>query len=551
MSLQSMVNILVVDDKNENLLALESILKSPELNIIRALSGNEALARLLEMEFACVLLDVRMPDMDGFELARIIRTDDRTRLVPIIFSSGHEKSDEDVFKGYEAGAVDYLLKPLDPTVVRGKIKVFADLYRKESALKRAETAMAAYANELKNYSEELEKRVADRMKELNSSQAQMAQLQKMDAIGSLAGGVAHDFNNILAAINMYCDHVADHVNFPDKVLRAINEIRTAASSGAGLTRQLLIFSRKQILQPKNIDLNSVVGGMLNMLMRLMGGNIEITTKFVNNLNFICADPGQVEQVVLNLVVNARDAMPDGGQITIETNNVDITKEFSDLYLNVTPGPYVLLTVTDTGMGMDEITRTRLFEPFYTTKEVGKGTGLGLSTVYGIVKQCKGTIWMHSEVGKGTVFKVYLPIAEECSETPVVRNEVQRRTGQETLLIVEDDENLRELYADALEFRGYRVISAANGKEALKVLAQKKDEIHLLLTDVMMPQMGGVELARKASEIHSSMPIVLMSGYTNEMIDDQDESMSRKVHFIQKPFNTEALVQKIHEALDTI
>jgi two-component system cell cycle sensor histidine kinase/response regulator CckA len=552
---QQRVNVLVVDDKHENLLALESILKSPELNVVRAASGNEALAALLEGDFACILLDVQMPGMDGFELARIIRGDNRTRLIPIIFSSGHQRAQTDIFKGYETGAVDYLLKPLDPIIVRSKVHVFAELYRKDVALQSARSAVAEYARELQNSNVELEKRVADRMKELSSSQTQIAQLQKMDAIGSLAGGVAHDFNNVLAAINMYCDLAQDEIKMddieaPERVIGAINEIRSVASRGAALTRQLLIFSRKQIVQPRNVKLNDIVDGMLRMLIRLIGANIQVSTKLEQQLDLIRADPSQIEQVILNLVVNARDAMAMGGQITIETANIYLKKDFTDLHLQAQPGPHVVLIVSDTGSGMDETARAHLFEPFFTTKPIGKGTGLGLSTVYGIVKQTNGSIWVDSEIGKGTVFKIYFPTVEGSFVIPETATHI-KNTGanpSETILLVEDDERLRSLYAKALMRRGYRVMTASNGKEALEAVAGQLGKINLLITDVMMPVMGGVELTRRALDIEPRLQILFMSGYANEPVDEQKEIAQRRTYFIQKPFDTDALMSKIHEVL---
>lgn len=546
---QNHVNILIVDDKEGNLLALENILKNLDLNIVKALSGNEALAKLLEIDFACILLDVQMPEMDGFELARIIRDDDRTRLIPIIFSSGHQRGDADVFKGYETGAVDYLMKPLDPIVVRSKVKVFADLYRKSAALTHAEAAMAKYASELKKYNNELEQRVADRMKDLSNSQAQMAQLQKMDAIGSLAGGMAHDFNNLLATITLYCDIIDRNTHVPDKVKKTSESIRSVAMKGASLTRQLLIFSRRQIIQAQNVELNTIVTDMQDMLMRLIGKNIEIVTRLGNGLDLIHADPSQIEQVILNLVVNARDAMPKGGTVTIETSRTLIDQEFCLQNVGVTPGPYVMLSVSDTGTGMDEATRARLFEPFFTTKPVGKGTGLGLPTVYGIIKQSKGAIQVFSELGNGSIFKIYFPSADGIAPEAIAHENVYYELGHETIFLVEDDDDLRALYKDTLEHHGYKVFVAANGKEALEILSRQQEKIHLLLSDVLMPHMGGFELAKQVAPLYPHLPILLMSGYTNETSTVENPSEAREMNFLQKPFSTEDLIAKIHEILN--
>jgi PAS domain S-box-containing protein len=383
---------------------------------------------------------------------------------------------------------------------------------------------------------------------LRESEEQLRQAQKMEAVGRLAGGVAHDFNNLLAVINGYSDLLLRRWPDADEAgRRKLEEIRKAGDRAKNLTRQLLAFSRKQVLQPVVLDLNAVVNDMEKMLRRLISEDIEVRTLLAPRLGRVKADPGQVEQVLMNLAVNARDAMPQGGRLTIETRDVRLDENYARAHKSVAPGPYVMLAVTDTGEGMDSATQARIFEPFFTTKGDGKGTGLGLSTVYGIVRQSGGSVWVYSELGRGTTFKIYLPRVDAVAEPRAARTPPELRRGSETVLLVEDEAGVRELTKEILEENGYRVVAASDGREALKLSEASAEPIQLLLTDVVMPHMGGRELADRLSKAQPQMRVLFMSGYTDDAILHHGV-LDRGTALIEKPFTTEALTDKIRETL---
>jgi len=381
-------------------------------------------------------------------------------------------------------------------------------------------------------------------------QQQVLQSQKVEAIGRLAGGVAHDFNNILTTIIGYCELTRDQLGTDHEARANIEEIAAAAERAASLTRQLLAFSRKQTLQPKVLDLNAVVSNLDNMLRRLIGEDIEFITKLAPDLQTVKADPGQIEQVIMNLAVNARDAMPQGGRLIVETANASLDREYARLHEDVRAGEHVMLAVTDTGCGMSDEVKARLFEPFFTTKPQGQGTGLGLATCYGVVKQSGGHINVYSEVNRGTTFKVYLPCASQLmSHSASTTRATGRASGHETILLVEDDASVRGLNARLLRAKGYTVIEASNGKEALGMVAQGANgDIKLLLTDVIMPEMGGKELAQRFRATHPQTKVLFCSGYTQEAIDRGGE-LEPGTAFLQKPFTPVLLASKVREVLD--
>ncbi|MBA3694488.1 MAG: response regulator [Acidobacteria bacterium] len=379
---------------------------------------------------------------------------------------------------------------------------------------------------------------------------QLKQSQKLESVGRLAGGIAHDFNNMLTAINGYSELTLRTLEGDHPLRRNIEEIKKAGDRSALLTHQLLAFSRQQVLQPVVLDLNEVIVDTSKMLERMIGEDIQLVLALEAETELVNVDPGQLSQIIMNMVVNARDAMPQGGKLTIETANIFLEPDEARQKVGILPGPYVMLAVCDTGHGINDQILQHIFEPFFTTKEIGRGTGLGLATVYGIVKQSGGNIEVDSKVGVGTTFKIYLPQVTERPEAAEIEETLaELPVATETILLVEDEELVRNLSRKILETCGYKVIEARNGLEALEVCENGDYEIDLLMTDVVMPQMGGRELAEKLSERLPNLQILFTSGYT-------DNAMARhgviktSTNFLQKPFTFNALARKVRQLLDT-
>ncbi len=379
---------------------------------------------------------------------------------------------------------------------------------------------------------------------------QLWHAQKMEAVGQLAGGIAHDFNNLLTAILGYCNLVLDDAPEGGTLRADLEEIRGAGERAAALTRQLLAFSRRQMLQPQIVDVNALVSGLSNLLRRLMSEDIEVIVLPGRDVPVVRADPASLEQAFVNLAVNARDAMSGGGRLTIETETVDLDAGFAATHIPMTQGRYVMVSMTDTGSGMDAGTLGRIFEPFFTTKEQGKGVGLGLATVYGIVKQNGGYIWVESEQGRGTVFRIYLPPAEVAasvrhSDSGAASD--RRRRGWETVLLVEDEDAVRALAREVLRRHGYVVLEARHGVEALRLAERHRDEIHLLVSDLVMPHMSGADLAKRLATGRPKMKVLFMSGYPDRAMVHRDQTLG--AWFVQKPFTPEGLAQKVRAVLD--
>jgi PAS domain S-box-containing protein len=379
---------------------------------------------------------------------------------------------------------------------------------------------------------------------------QLRQAQKMEAVGRLAGGIAHDFNNLLMVIQGYADLLAERLPKGDPLHRNAEQIQTASQRATSLTRQLLAFSRKQMLAPKVLNVQAVVADMEKILRRLIGEDVQLETTSAPDLGLVKADRSQIEQVILNLAVNARDAMPEGGRLTIETGNAELDASFAHPPAVLSPGKYVMLAVTDNGCGMDSETQAHIFEPFFTTKEKGKGTGLGLATVYGIVKQSGGYVWVYSEPGRGTSFKVYLPRIEEETALPSLESVAESRAnprGSETVLLVEDEKGVRELAREYLQMIGYSVIEAENGHAALELASRHNGKIHLLMTDVVMPGISGRELSERVRTVRPDMRVLFMSGYTDQAVVHHG-ILEPDAVLLQKPFTLNALALKLREIL---
>ena len=392
------------------------------------------------------------------------------------------------------------------------------------------------------------KRTEEEMKTL---QEQFRHSQKMEAIGRLAGGIAHDFNNLLTIIKGYSQLSLHELKEENPLKGNLEEINRASEKASDLTRQLLNFSRSQMMEMKVVDLNTLLRNLDKMLRRVIGEDVELITCLADDLGRIKVDPGQIEQVIMNLVVNAKDAIPSGGKLAIETANVELDETYARSHIGVKPGHHVMLLVSDTGMGMGSEVKKKIFEPFFTTKEKNKGTGLGLSTVYGIVKQSGGDIWVYSEPGYGTTFKIYFPRVDEPQDIEGVKeNGVEEGLphGDETILVVEDDEEVRKITGRILRMQGYRVLEASNGGDVFSVCDQHEGPFHLMITDVVMPEMKGPELAKRLSSSYPEMKVIYMSGYVENVISRQG-ILEKGMEYIQKPFTVNELARKVREVLD--
>jgi signal transduction histidine kinase len=460
-----------------------------------------------------------------------------------------------------------LLIPLMPALI--SLPSPSQLKRINATLATEIEERSAAEAEVRRINEELEQRVASRtadykqaadslqqalqdlrgeMRRREDLEQQLLQSQKMEAVGRLAGGVAHDFNNLLTVILGYSEMLRDRVKTDPVALEYADEVRVASERASSLTNQLLAFSRRQVTMPRIVDLNELVGQIDKMLRRIIGEDLRLKTRLDAALPAVSVDPTHIDQVIMNLAVNSRDAMPNGGILTIETARVELTEKYAETHIDLRPGLYAMLTVSDTGSGMDAATRARIFEPFFTTKEKGKGTGLGLSIVYGIVKQNGGEILVYSEPGRGTAFKIYLPAVHAVAPAaPMVPAEIATEPATETILLVEDEDQIRSLTRTILTRQGYRVLEFAAPTAALQYLREQSLAIDLLLTDIVMPQMSGLELAREVKASHMRIKVLFMSGYTDSTVTGL-EMVTLDTPFIQKPFTVTALLDKVREAL---
>jgi signal transduction histidine kinase len=542
--------ILIVDDRKENLVALRQVLHGIEAEIIEAASGNEALAATLDHNFALAILDVMMPEMSGFELAKHLRSDQTTRLMPIIFVTAAYPDEQNVFDGYEAGGVDYIVKPYAPEVLLAKVHIFLQLDRQRQELLRhrdqLETLVAERTAKLKHELEERKRAEAEREK----LQEQLIQAQKMESIGTLAGGIAHDFNNILTGIIGYSHCTLNDMSDDDPRRHNIERILEAADRATHLTRDLLLFSRNRVGERGVIDLNLVVEKAGTFLQRIIGDTVLLKSMLHSDPLPVLADSHQLEQVLMNLALNARDAMPQGGAITLQTSRAIVQQDCVTTKGCGKPGAHALLTVSDSGTGMEEETLQRIFEPFFTTKDVDKGTGLGLSVVYGIVKQHDGFIHVDSEPGHGTTFSIYLPLM--AGELPMKTDQLDYSAtarGSETILLAEDDDLVRNMVASVLKEAGYRVIEAVNGEDAVQKFRNHTGSIQLLLFDLIMPRMNGQEACDEIRKTRPEVKVIITSGYAPDIVS-RKASVDKGIHLLYKPVAPQDLLQTVRNILDS-
>ncbi len=508
--------LLIEDNPGDARLIREMLIEkgATKFNLEHVGRISEGLKRLSQDNIQVILLDLFLPDSHGLET--VDRVCHAVPHLPVVVLTGID--DEALaIKAVRNGVQDYLVKgQMDGNLIMRAIR---------------------YATERKRAE-----------KEKGVLEEQLRQSQKMEAIGSLAGGIAHDFNNLLTIIKGYSQLSLLELKEDNSVKKNIEEIKRATDRASDLVRQLLAFSRSQILDMKILDLNTTLRNVDKMLRRITGENIELVTLLAEDLGRVKSDSGWIEQVIMNLAVNARDAMPSGGKLIIETANVELDEAYARRHAAVIPGRYVMVAVSDTGVGMTPEIRERIFEPFFTTKEKGKGTGLGLSTVYGIVKQSNGNLWVYSEPGHGTSFKIYLPRVDEPLEEEKEKVAVGKLArGNETILVVEDDEQVRNVAVRILSGQGYKMLEASQGDDAFLICAEHSGPIHLLVTDVVMPKMSGCELVKRISSIRPEIKVLYMSGYTDSVIT-YNGILEEGVKFIQKPFTIDALAAKVCEVL---
>jgi signal transduction histidine kinase len=530
------VNILLVDDQPAKLLSYEVMLEELGEMLIKASSGREALAQLLKTDVAVILIDVSMPELDGFELAAMIREHPRFQSTAIIFVSAIHLSDIDRLRGYEAGAVDYLPVPVVPALLRARVRVFCDLYRKTRELKalnsELEARVAERTRELESANAELELRVESRTREREEALAQVAEMQKLESLGQLTGGLAHDFNNLLMVVlgnlQLARKHVVDMPELASRLERACD----AAEAGAVLTKRMLAFARRQVLKPESVALEDVVPGVVEMMAHSLGPGVRIEVDVSVDLPPIVVDRNQLEVALLNLGLNARDAMPEGGKLSIAARLAD-----ENLPEALGRGQYVILSVADTGVGMDAATLKRASEPFFTTKGAGKGSGLGLSMVHGLSQQSGGTMRITSYPGAGSTISLWLPVSSvEALQPSGVPPSVPSSLVSRRVLVVDDDPLVLTSTADLLRELGHEPIKFSSPAQALSFLKANAAP-DIAIVDFAMPEMTGVELARKIGGLCPNLPVLLATGYA-------DGAETSGLPRLDKPFSLDELAYRV-------
>lgn len=543
MNSEKSIRILHVEDNPVEARLLRAIMKNGggSTELIQAERLDQAIARCATEDFDVVLLDLTLPDAQGWETVK--RAQAAMPRVPIVVLTS---LDDEGF-GMEcagAGVQDYLLKgEVNGAALRRIIAYAIERKRVQETLRASEQELAEHRNRL-------EKLLRDRTSELTRLNEQLLQAQKMEAVGRLTGGIAHDFNNLLSMMSGYAAFLMESLDSSDPRRSDAEGIRDTLGRAATLTRQLLTFSRKRPVHPAALDLNAVLVGLDGMIRRLIGEHIKLNTRVDSAPCWIRADSGQVEQILLNLAINACDAMPKGGTLTLSTASQELDDAYAASHPDVKPGRYAMLSVSDTGCGMTAETLSHLFEPFFTTKEEGKGTGLGLATVYSIVKRSEGHIDVSSEPGQGATFKVYFPqIEEPAPKAEAANSPAGSWGGKETILFVEDEPVVRALARRTLEGYGYTVLEASDGLDALKLSQEYKSSINLLVTDVVMPSLGGIDLVDRMAALRPEIKVLFLSGYSAETIPGRHVE-DPPVSFLPKPFSPRELAKKARETLDS-
>lgn len=527
------LRLLLVEDSEDDARLTLHALKGSGLDVTftRVQTRTDMKAALLSKSWDVIVSDYSMP---AFSAPEAFATLAETGLdLPFLIVSG-TVGEEAAVEAMRMGVNDYLLK--------GALHRLAPAIERE--IRECAGRKARRQAEQARYEAE---------RSLRETEGQLRQAQKMEAVGRLAGGVAHDFNNLLSVIMSYTSFALDGLQQNDALREDLETVKRAANRAAELTRQLLAFSRQQVLQPRVLDLVEVVRDIQPMLQRIVGEDVSLAAPSLpapsSREAKVRADPGQIEQVIMNLVINARDAMPSGGQISMEVRDAFIDQEYASQHTNITPGHHVMLAISDTGSGMDDETLGKIFEPFFTTKPKDKGTGLGLSTVYGIVKQSGGDIAVYSELGRGTTFRIYLPRTEQVEKLQLVETAPRLLSGTETVLIVEDDDDVRDIMCMTLRRRGYNVLEAQNGGEALMTCDKFPAKIDLLITDVIMPRMNGRELVDRIKPLRPGTQILFVSGYTENAILSQG-ALDAGVAFLAKPITPDTFATKVRDVLDS-
>nr|WP_321401192.1 response regulator [uncultured Desulfobacter sp.] len=544
-----MTCILAIDDNQDNLITISALLKLliPNSKVITASSGEEGIHKAIIGHPDTILLDIHMPGMDGFETCRELKTIEATAHIPVIMLTAVRTDSKSRVKALDLGADAFLTKPIDEAALAAQVRAMLRIKQAEDRLRddkiHLEELVKERVAELRQVNRQLVKEIEERKQAEHAQkklEQQLIHAQKLESVGRLAGGIAHDFNNMLSIILGYSEMMQEDMTPDDPNYERITEISAAASRSANLTGQLLAFARKQTVSPQVMDLNTTIPRMMNMLHRLLREDINLNFMPADTPCMVNIDPSQLDQILVNLCINSGDAINGTGQISIAADNVFINDSSRDENIDLPVGRYVQLSVTDTGCGMDKNMIPNIFEPFFTTKEMAKGSGLGLSTVYGIVRQNSGTIDVSSRPGKGSTFTILLPEHKKTADTGDShhKNKIPDRQNA-TILLVEDEESLLNLGRQLLEQMGYTVLATHSPKEALRISADHPGQIDLLITDVIMPEMNGHELANKLKQEHPEIQCLYVSGYPAQVLSSE-KILEAGTHFLPKPYKKEDL-----------